>query len=117
MPKPPAPPSRYIERIRIREARDSLGLQQSDLAKLVGINANNISRWETEERHIRAWQLIMLAEAMGLPPARLIDGGDGLSQEERDLIDFLRAHPQDARILMSTYQAMRSARRDPEGAA
>lgn len=112
MPKKPAPPSDYIDRIRLREARKQLDLKQNDIAKILGINVNNISRWETSSRNLRVWQLIMLADAMGVPPAALIEDGDGLSPQERDLIAFLRAHPQDARILLTTYQAMRDARED-----
>lgn len=89
-----------------------MGLKQNELAERLGINANNISRWETENRQVRAWQLIMLAEAMGVPPAMLIEDGDGLTTEERELISFLRAHPQDAKILMSTYRAMADGKKD-----
>lgn len=110
MPRAPAPPQRYIDRLRIREAREALGLQQSDIAKELDIHPNNVSRWETGERHLRAWQLVMLAEAMKVPPAFLIEDGDGLVQEERDLIHYLRDHPQDAHILLTTFRAMRDAR-------
>lgn len=111
MPKTPTPPSRHIERIRLREARESIGLKQNQLAERLGINPNNISRWETEKRQVRAWQLVMLADAMGVPPAFLIEDGDGISAEERELLAFLRAYPQDANILMTTYRAMRDARK------
>lgn len=107
----PTPPQRYIDRLRIREAREELGLQQNDIAKALDIQPNNVSRWENGERHLRAWQLIMLAEAMKCAPAFLIEGGDGLSDEERELIEFVRQNPQDASILMATCRAMRSARK------
>lgn len=107
----PTPPQRYIDRLRIREAREALGLQQNDIAKALDIQPNNVSRWENGELHLRAWQLIMLAEAMNCAPAFLIDGGDGLSDEERELIDFVRQYPQDASILMATCRAMRNARK------
>lgn len=112
MPRAPSPPQRYIDRLRIREAREALGLQQNDLARELDIQPNNVSRWESGERHLRAWQLIMLAEAMRVPPAFLIEGGDGLTEEERDLIQFLRNYPQDAHILLTTFRAMRDARKE-----
>lgn len=112
MPKAPAPPQRYIDRLRIREAREALGLHQNDIARELDILPNNVSRWETGERHLRAWQLVMLADAMKVPPAFLIEGGDGLNSEERELIQFLRTHPQDARILLATFKAMRDAHKE-----
>lgn len=112
MPKKPAAPNRHIDRIRLREGREQLGLKQNEVAERLGINANNISRWETENRQVRAWQLVMLAEAMGVPPAFLIEGGDGLTPEERELIKFLRDYPQDAKILMTTFRAMADARKE-----
>jgi len=110
----PSFPQRYIGKIRIREARKALGLQQCDIAKELGINAINVSRWETGERNLRVWQLVMLAEAMNVPPAFLIEDGDGLIQEERELIQFLRDHPQDRHILLTTFRAMRELRQAPK---
>ncbi|MBK8197016.1 MAG: helix-turn-helix domain-containing protein [Acidobacteria bacterium] len=91
----------------IRQERIRAGLTQEQLAELVDTTPVTIGRYETGERGVSIKKLVELAEAMGIPPARLIRDGDGLSDEEREMIEFLRSHPREARVVESTIRSLR----------
>ncbi|MDP1555192.1 MAG: helix-turn-helix transcriptional regulator [Hyphomonas sp.] len=104
------------QKFRIRQERKRAGLTQSDLAEAMDKDDSTISRWERGQMDFSVGDLIKIAEILGCAPGRLISGGDGLRSDERELVEFLRSNPQDAKILLSTYEALRAARRGEEAA-
>lgn len=67
---------------RIKEARDAAGLTQQDLADLVGVVAQTISRWERAEIEISARQLRRVAEATRQPLSFFIREVDVATQPD-----------------------------------
>lgn len=102
----------HDELLLLRRARVDRGLSIEEVADAVGLSKQQMQRMETGTRNINLKWLVKLAEFYGVPLARLVRDGDGLSDDERGLIDFLRDNPQDAKVLLSTYQALREARRE-----
>lgn len=92
--------------------RKKAGMTQAKLAELMEKDTSTVNRWERGMMEFSVGDLVKMADILNCAPGDLIEDGDGLVQHERDLIAFLRAHPQDARILLTTYQAMRDARED-----
>jgi transcriptional regulator with XRE-family HTH domain len=58
----------------VKAQRARRGLSQSQVGKLSGIHATEISRIERGLRDPRISTLIRLARALGMPPSRLLDG-------------------------------------------
>lgn len=55
-----------VKSSRLRELREHSGLNQSELAKLLGIHTSQLSRWEKGERQPSLEQKISLARALGV---------------------------------------------------
>lgn len=87
--KPKRPPSR----LRIRAEREARGWTLEDLAERLGVARQTIGRWETEERDVGVAALFAIASAMDIPVRLLLPGDDGLSEDERMLMDIFRAAP------------------------
>jgi transcriptional regulator with XRE-family HTH domain len=51
----------------VRMARARLGLQQSDLARLVGVSQTTMSLWESGQRNVTEKRQAQLARALGNP--------------------------------------------------
>jgi transcriptional regulator with XRE-family HTH domain len=64
---------------RIREGQRAKGLTNAELARRAGVTARTVARWRRGERPPRLTNLVRLAEALELPPATLIEGGDSRS--------------------------------------
>jgi transcriptional regulator with XRE-family HTH domain len=93
----------------IRQERVKAGLTQEQLAEIIGTTPVTIGRYETGERGVSIPKLMEIAHALGVPPARLIPEGDGLSEEERELIDYLRTHPRERRVVASTIKGLQES--------
>lgn len=78
---------------RIRDVRKGLGLTLEAVADKIGVQPQTLQRWETGARGITVDQLHDVAAALGVSPRELIPGDDGLSVEERDLLEWFRAAP------------------------
>jgi transcriptional regulator with XRE-family HTH domain len=57
---------------RIREARRHAGLSQLQLGECIGRDHRTIHRWEYAERIPNLEDLLLLADALGLPAEELI---------------------------------------------
>lgn len=100
----------HDELLLLRRFRTAKNLSIGQVAEAVGTSRQHMQRMETGERNISLEWLMKLAEFYGVPVGQLIRDGDGLSDLERDIISFLRDNPQDAKILLSTYSALKDAR-------
>lgn len=74
----------------IKEARLAKGMTQEELAEKVGVKKSAVAKWENGRvSEIRRSNLKMLADALGLPPTKLL--GDieadpvGVAQELADI--------------------------------
>lgn len=105
-----------LNRLEIREKRIEAGLTQEGLAELLDTSQATVARWERGEVDFSISRLIQIADALHCHAGALITDGDGLSPDERELVAFLRQHPQDAKILMSTYRAMADGKKGEEAA-
>ena len=92
---------------RIRQLRKARGMSQADLADALGCSVQAIYRYENDKRKLTLPLISQLAEIFHAPPASLIPGGDGLSRDERAMIEWLRAHPRDKAVVESTIRGMR----------
>lgn len=95
---------------RLRQERKRAGWTQEKLAEALEVDDSTVSKRERGLQDFPVSDLLRMAEIFGCAPGNLIRDGDGLTEDERGLIAFLRANPQDAKVLLSTYQALREAR-------
>lgn len=91
----------------IRKERLAAGLTQEELAEELDTSAVTVGRYETGDRQVTVARLLQIAEVLRIPPARLIKDGDGLSDEERNLIEHLRRNPVHRKILLSTLDTLK----------
>jgi len=73
-------------------------------------DTSTISKWERGEQNFSVSDLMKVAEVLNCPPSDLIENGDGLSGEERDLVQHLRAHEDDRRILFGLLDTLKANR-------
>lgn len=98
--------------MKIRAEREAQDLTLEQVAEQLGISAQALQRYETSARKISIEMLVKIADVLGAPPARFIEGGDGLSDWERGLISDLRENPRHQKVISSTWQGLRSAAND-----
>lgn len=102
---------------RIREVRKALGLTLEELAARTGISWQTIQRYETGVRNIKLESLKQIAEALGVTSAELMRDAVTLSQEERELIEWLREHPRDRQLILSQLRVLREDRESAKTAS
>ncbi|SHM78150.1 Peptidase S24-like [Pseudomonas punonensis] len=66
---------------RITAAREKLGINQSELGRLLGVRPQSVQAWESGKNIPRHKRLVEIAHALGINPSSLID----LSDEEDPL--------------------------------
>lgn len=84
----------------VRRLRTERGLTQEQLAAMVGVNRSTITQWETGWSQPRMGAAQRLADALGVKISEIVgDVGsveyatvhlDGMTADERDLIDLYR---------------------------
>lgn len=94
----------------VRFARKAAGLSQSDLAGAVGLTRTSICNIEAGIQNVSIRRVASIAGALGLQPADLLPGGDGLSR-----VMFETALRQNDE-LRAQLKAVRAVLRDPSGA-
>ncbi|MET7759722.1 helix-turn-helix transcriptional regulator [Streptomyces sp. NPDC005389] len=57
---------------RMRELRTEAGLSQDQLADLIGMERRSVQRYESGERDPRYTELLLIADAFGVPVAELV---------------------------------------------
>lgn len=92
---------------RIREARLLRNWRQRELADAVGVSTQAINRYETGARNVYADKLMAIARALDVPVGQLFPNGDGLTPDERSMLDYLRSHPSHKRVVQSTLRGLR----------
>lgn len=95
----------------IRKARLAKGWKQRQLADAVDTSTQSINRYENNERNITADMLMRLARALDIPVCRLFPNGDGLTDEERNMLAYLRTHPSHKVVVQSTLRGLREVSR------
>lgn len=68
---------------KLTEAREAKGLNQDDLAGLLGIEAASVSRWENNVNAPRAKRIPQLSEILGKPPEYFKKSKHGDALDER----------------------------------
>lgn len=79
----------------IAELRKRAGLNQHDLAEMIGVSQPHISRIERGDAGIRIFQFAEIAKALNVEIAALFS--DDRSRSEQELVDAFRALPEDRR--------------------
>lgn len=59
--------------VKLREARERLGLTQEEVAQRSGVHVTEVSRMETGKRDPKISTLRRLAEAVEVKPSQLLD--------------------------------------------
>tara|TARA_R110000787_G_scaffold3148_4_gene12662 strand:+ start:46199 stop:46549 length:351 start_codon:yes stop_codon:yes gene_type:complete len=93
----------------IRQERLAAGMTQEELAEILNTSAVTVGRYETGDRQVTVTRLLQIADALGVPPSRLIKDGDGLTDDERDMLAHLRANPIHRKILLSTLETLKDS--------
>lgn len=100
--------------LRLRELRLAKGMTQQEVGDYLGIEQGAVSKQEKGATKIDTETLAKYAELYDVPVGHLFQDGDGLSAEERDLLNYIRAHPRDRAVLLSTYRGLRDNARTPQ---
>lgn len=98
---------------RIRHRRKELGFTLETLGERLELSAQAMQRYETGARKVSVPLLEKIAAELDCAPGRLIPGGDGLTDDERAFIDWMREHPRDRKVLESTLRGLRDSADTP----
>ena len=66
-----------MRQIRLKQARESRGLMQTELAEITGFSQPEISRWEKGVRSPTTEQIYVIAAALGCDPGELVGAESG----------------------------------------
>ncbi len=61
---------------RMTDARKREGLTQAQLAKTTNVSQQSIADYETGSRHIQAWRLVKIADALGADISQLVGSAE-----------------------------------------
>lgn len=100
--------------LRLRQLRNDAGYTQEQVADLIDSDQSAISKHESGAITLDERQLRRYAEIYNIPISELFEDSERLSDDERDLIDYLRTHPRDKSVLMSTYRGLRESNRSSD---
>ena len=85
---------------RIRELREAIGMSQAELARRIAITPGALQKVEVGARKLDQQWMRRVAPHLGVTPAELLPPVDNpyiLSDEERQIIDRMRAGDRDTR--------------------
>jgi putative transcriptional regulator len=94
--------SRIFKGGRLKEARLAKGLTQDDLAKLINVNVNQVSRWELGKNEPSLEVSAKLAKELGVT----LDYFVGLVQEPQQRIEEPQISPVE-RLILQAYRSRR----------
>jgi len=100
----------------LRRAYGGQGISQEALAQKLKVNANTVSRWETETYKPTAEELTQLARFFGVPVTVFFPGEGGPDVKTQALLSALGDLDDDDREELITYVQFRKARRTLEQA-
>ncbi len=80
--------------LRIKQAREDAGLSQRELAMRSGITQQQISYVENGDRLLTSYNVVKLADALGISTDYLLTGKSGI-QEYKKLQDWLASLTED----------------------
>lgn len=103
-------PEHVLNRIRVERLAQGLSLEE--LAERIDKSWQMLQKYETGKVPVTLDTLAKVASALNRPLACLVKGGSALSESEADLIELVRANPQDAVVVRSTLRGLQEARRN-----
>ena len=96
---------------RIREFRIARGWSQQDLASHLinpetgeAMTRQTAARWETDDRDLTLDKLEIAAKAFGVSRAALLPEGDGLTDEERVTLEWMRSLSTEEQAFISWFR-------------
>jgi transcriptional regulator with XRE-family HTH domain len=114
--RPPTPPPENPT-TGIRRERLMRQWTQAELARRVSevlaetVTPITISRWENDKRNLTVVELAAVAVAFGMQTRDLLPGDDGLSDDERHLLDVWRtARAHERKAMLGLTNALHDAR-------
>lgn len=96
----------------MKALRKRTGLSQIEVAEKLGKDQSAIARWESGKAEPRLSELLALAELYQCSLGHLVDNGDGLTDEERAFIAFIRANPVHRKLFLGQMEVLREDARD-----
>lgn len=91
----------------MRRARHEQGLTQVQLAEALDMSQGNVQKYEAGKQAFTLEFLNSLATILGQHPTYFMTAGDGLSEEERELIAWLRGNPELKPIALATFRSLK----------
>ena len=78
---------------KIRECRESLGMRQEALGTLVGVEHQQVSKYERGVSAMTTPRLVAIADALGVSVMALLAGVSGTHEKEHRLLARFRSLP------------------------
>lgn len=98
---------------RLREVRKEKRLTLEEVAGRVGTTRQTVQRWETDGRSLTVKWLHKLAEALEVSVRDLLPGDDGLTEDERLMLNWMRnASPAERRTMDTVRVSLADAKRE-----
>lgn len=95
--------------LRIKEAREELGLSQEDLADILGIAFQSIQQWESGKTTPRQTRMRKLAAALGKTPSWIQFGvGNAASSNVSDILELVRSPDFKSQVCSAHAKAMQN---------
>lgn len=79
-----------------------------EIAEKLNTSQAAVHRYETGRRPVSIDFLVTIAALLGRPVAYFIEQGDGLTDEERALIYWMRNNPDDAAVVIATFRSLKN---------
>ena len=95
--------------LRLREMRLQAGYKQDEVSERLGVGQNTVSRWESGHSDPSLNNLIRLASLYECAIGDLFNGGNGLTEEEKELIEWTRDNPREKSVIWSTFESLKAA--------
>jgi transcriptional regulator with XRE-family HTH domain len=98
---------------RLRQVRKEKRLTLEEVAARIGTTRQTVQRWEVDGRALTVKRLHDLAHALEVPVRYLLPGDDGLTEDEREMVAWMRqASAGERRALDGVRQSLSDTRRE-----
>ena len=94
---------------RMRKRRETLGISQGRLGRLLGLAFSQVQKYEKGSNRIGAGRLYQIADLLGVPPGWFFEGMDAADASPAKAPADRPRHPEEARLLVDAFDRIEDA--------